>query len=72
MYMFQSEFADAAIKAYQEDPWTTDSDPSDDDCNIGAPYVSRKERGIMKEGGEIEITDRVRRKPTDEFMEGGS
>jgi len=31
MYMFQSEFEEAAIKAYHEDPWTTDSDEAEQD-----------------------------------------
>ena len=29
MFMFESEFEEAAIKAYHEEPWTTDSDEGD-------------------------------------------
>ena len=31
MYMFESEFEAAAIKAYHEDPWTSDSSEGEHD-----------------------------------------
>lgn len=66
MYMFQSEFEDAALKAYFEDPWTTSED-SDQDENEKAASQDKE----MKEGGELELSGRGSRVDDDQ-LEGGS
>ena len=66
MYMFQSEFEDAALKAYFEDPWTESEDSSEE----GIDGEHKKER-LQKEGGELELSGRGSR-VDDEKYEGGS
>ena len=66
MYMFQSEFEDAALKAYHEDPWTESEDSDNDDVD---PQLKKDK--LMKEGGEIELSGRSKR-VDEEGYEGGS
>lgn len=68
MFMFQSEFEEAALKAYHEDPWTTSEEDSD-----GVDQGNRRMQkdGSMNEGGEVELSS-GRKRVSDEMMEGGS
>ena len=67
MYMYQSEFEDAALKAYFEDPWT-ESDDSGEDSAEGAG--SRREQ-TLKEGGEPDSSRNSKYGDIAEY-EGGS
>lgn len=58
MFMFQSEFEEAALKAYHEDPWTTSEEDSDD---MNHEKIEAGKDGTMKEGGEIELSARRKR-----------
>ena len=55
MFMFESEFEAAAIKAYHDDPVTTDSEGED---GKNGSIDSSKDKSMLKEGGEIELSDR--------------
>lgn len=70
MFMFESEFEAAAIKAYHEDPWTSDSEAEEGSNNSAD---SSKDKNMLKEGGEIELSDRSgRRSGSDVQYDGGS
>ena len=70
MFMFESEFEAAAIKAYHEDPWTSSSE-GEDGCNNSVDYS--KDKSMLKEGGEIELSDRSgNRSGSDIQYDGGS
>ena len=58
MFMFQSEFEEAALKAYHEDPWTTSEEESDE---MDREMRGAGKDGTMKEGGEIELSGRRKR-----------
>ena len=66
MYMFQSEFEDAALKAYHEDPWTSSEDSDQD----GDDKVEVKDKH-QKEGGEMELSH-ASKYADDVQHEGGS
>lgn len=69
MFMFQSEFEEAALKAYHEDPWTTSEEESDE---MDREMTGAGKDGTMKEGGEIELSGRRKRVDDEQMMEGGS
>ena len=59
MFMFESEFEAAAIKAYHDDPW---SSSSEDEISNSNSADSSKDKSMLKEGGEIELSDRSGRR----------
>lgn len=71
MYMFQSEFEEAAIKAYHEDPWTTDSEDGEQD-KYGKYTNFGGSKNIQNEGGEVELSDRNEKDTKDIQYDGGS